>query len=143
MPVDIEDKMAQIASFKPLHDLEFKYFELNHFSWWTSVKDKQGNELLPKICDYVYKHGYNLKYLRSDKGVHHIDSSWIVTFEMVKAFTPIAPNTLPNTYLKYYLYQDDIVKRANPNHTRTNEVMEGREKKVFEESQNHNDKYIK
>lgn len=64
---DIDFVMAQIAGFKSLHDLEFKYFGLNHFGWWTSIKDKQGNELLPKIRDYVYKHGYNLKYLHAMK----------------------------------------------------------------------------
>ena len=133
MPVDIEEKMAQIAGFKSLHDLEFKYFGLNHFGWWTSIKDKQGNDLMPKIKEYVYKHGYNLKYLQGDEGVQHVEQSWIVTFEMVKDFAPIDPDTLPNTYLKYYLCQDEIVKHSDPNHTRANEVMEGREKKVFSE----------
>ena len=57
----------------------------------------------------------------------------IVTFEMVKEFAPIDPDILPNTYLKYYLCQDEIVKHSDPNHTRANEVMEGREKKVFSE----------
>ena len=131
MPVDIEEKMAQIAGFKSLHDLEFKYFGLNHFGWWTSIKDKQGNDVMPKIKEYVYKHGYNLKYLQGDEGVQHVDPSWIVTFEMVKEFAPIDPDTLPNTYLKYYLCQDEIVQHSDPNHTRANEVMEGREKKVF------------
>ena len=129
----IEEKMAQIAGFKSLHDLEFKYFGLNHFGWWTSIRDKQGNDLMPKIKEYVYKHGYNMKYLKGDEGVQHVDPSWIVTFEMVKEFAPIDPNTLPNTYLKYYLCQDEIVKHSDPNHTRANEVMEGREKKVFTE----------
>ncbi|MBQ7630329.1 MAG: 6-phospho-alpha-glucosidase [Selenomonadaceae bacterium] len=133
MPVDIEEKMAQIAGFKSLHELEFKYFGLNHFGWWTSIRDKQGNELLPKIQEYVYKHGYNLKYLHGDEGVQHVDPSWVVTFEMVKDFAPIDPTTLPNTYLKYYLCQDEVVKHSDINHTRANEVMEGREKNVFGE----------
>ena len=133
MPVDIEEKMAQIAGFKSLHELEFKYFGLNHFGWWTSIKDKQGNDLMPKIKEYVYKHGYNLQYIKGDEGVQHVDPSWIVTFEMVKEFAPIDPNTLPNTYLKYYLCQDEIVKHSDIKHTRANEVMEGREKKVFSE----------
>ncbi len=133
MPVDIEEKMAQIAGFKSLKDLEFKYFGLNHFGWWTSIKDKQGNDVMPKIKEYVYQHGYNLKYLHGDEGVQHVDPSWIVTFEMVKEFAPIDPDTLPNTYLKYYLCQDEIVKHSDINHTRANEVMEGREKKVFSE----------
>ena len=133
MPVDIEEKMAQIAGFKSRLELEFDYFGLNHFGWWTSIRDKQGNELLPKIRDYVYKYGYNLKYLNGDEGVQHIDPSWRVTFEMVKDFALIDPNTLPNTYLKYYLCQDEVVKHSDINHTRTNEVMEGREKNVFGE----------
>ncbi|MDY7046849.1 maltose-6'-phosphate glucosidase, partial [Virgibacillus sp. M23] len=41
------------------------------------------------------------------------------------------PDTLPNTYLQYYLFPDDMVKKSNPNHTRANEVMEGREAFIF------------
>lgn len=134
MPVDLEEKMAQIAGFSSLHDLEFKYFGLNHFGWWTSIKDKDGNELLPKIREYVWQHGYNMQYLKEgDEGVQHVDPSWIVTFEMAKEFAPLCPDTLPNTYLKYYLCQDEVVKHSNPEYTRANEVMAGREKTVFTE----------
>ena len=38
---------------------------------------------------------------------------------------------IPNTYLKYYLYPDYVVETSDPNYTRANEVMDGREKKVF------------
>ena len=40
---------------------------------------------------------------------------------------------MPNTYLKYYYFPDYVVAHSNPNHTRANEVMEGREKFVFGE----------
>ena len=133
MPVDLEEKMSQIVGAKSPHDLEFKYFGLNHFGWWTSVRDKDGNELLPKIKEYIYKYGYNMQPLKGDEGVQHIDPSWKVTFEMAKDFAPIDPNTVPNTYLKYYLCQDEVVKHSNPEHTRANEVMEGREKIIFTE----------
>ena len=133
MPIDIEGKMAQIAGLESLHDMEFKYYGLNHFGWWTSIKDKAGNDLMPKIRDYVWKHGYNMQYLKGDAGVQHVDPSWVVTFEMAKEFAPLDPDTLPNTYLKYYLCQDEVVKHSNPAHTRANEVMEGREKNVFGE----------
>ena len=133
MPIDIEGKMAQIAGFDSLHEMEFKYFGLNHFGWWTSIRDKDGNDLMPKIKEYVYKHGYNMQYLHGDAGVQHVDPSWVVTFEMAKEFAPIDPDTLPNTYLKYYLCQDEVVKHSNPEHTRANEVMESREKTVFDE----------
>jgi maltose-6'-phosphate glucosidase len=133
MPIDIEGKMAQIAGLESLHDMEFKYYGLNHFGWWTSIKDKAGNDLMPKIRDYVWKHGYNMQYIKGDAGVQHVDPSWVVTFEMAKEFAPIDPETLPNTYLKYYLCQDEVVKHSNPEHTRANEVMESREKTVFDE----------
>ena len=133
MPIDIEGKMAQIAGLESLHDMEFKYYGLNHFGWWTSIKDKAGNDLMPKIRDYVWKHGYNMQYIQGDAGVQHVDPSWVVTFEMAKEFAPLDPDTLPNTYLKYYLCQDEVVKHSNPEHTRANEVMESREKTVFDE----------
>ena len=133
MPIDIEGKMSQIAGLESLHDMEFKYYGLNHFGWWTSIKDKAGNDLMPKIRDYVWKHGYNMQYIQGDAGVQHVDPSWVVTFEMAKEFAPLDPDTLPNTYLKYYLCQDEVVKHSNPAHTRANEVMEGREKNVFGE----------
>jgi maltose-6'-phosphate glucosidase len=49
--------------------------------------------------------------------------------QMVKDF----PEFLPNTYLQYYLYPDKVLKKLNPSYTRANEVMAGREKRVFEE----------
>lgn len=128
MPIDIEGKMAKIAGFKSRSDLEFKYYGLNHFGWWTSVKDKEGNDLMPRIKAYVKEHGYNLA-----AGIQHVDPSWLETFEMVRDYYPIDPDTLPNTYLKYYLCQDDVVKHSNPDYTRANEVMAGREKFVFGE----------
>jgi len=42
------------------------------------------------------------------------------------------PEYLPNTYLQYYLYPEEMVKKEDPNHTRARQVMEGREKRVRE-----------
>lgn len=41
------------------------------------------------------------------------------------------PQFLPNPYLQYYLMPNDIVEHQNPDYTRANEVMDGREKKLF------------
>ncbi|STT07193.1 maltose-6'-phosphate glucosidase [Klebsiella michiganensis] len=41
-------------------------------------------------------------------------------------------DTLPNTYLKYYFYADYEVAHSDPDFTRANEVMAGREKEVFD-----------
>ena len=39
---------------------------------------------------------------------------------------------LPNTYLQYYLIPKTTLSHLNPLRTRANEVMEGREKRVYE-----------
>ncbi|HSL86056.1 MAG TPA: hypothetical protein VK861_03895, partial [Bacteroidales bacterium] len=44
----------------------------------------------------------------------------------------INPRYLPNTYLKYYLYPDYEVENSDCNYSRANEVMDGREKTVFD-----------
>ncbi|MDU1358524.1 MAG: 6-phospho-alpha-glucosidase, partial [Citrobacter freundii] len=57
MPVGTQRRMSQIVGLQP-EDLEVRYFGMNHFGWWTSVKDKVGHEYLPQIRDYVAHHGY-------------------------------------------------------------------------------------
>lgn len=42
------------------------------------------------------------------------------------------PTTIPNTYLQYYLYPDDMVAHMDPNYTRANYCIDHREKDVFE-----------
>lgn len=42
------------------------------------------------------------------------------------------PYSLPNTYLQYYLYPNTMVNHIDPNYTRANEVIDGREKRVKE-----------
>ncbi len=61
----------------------------------------------------------------------HIDESWIHTFGKAKDVYALDPETIPNTYLKYYTYPDYVVEESNPEYTRANEVMDGREKNVF------------
>ena len=53
------------------------------------------------------------------------------TFTKVKDVYAVDPTTIPNTYLKYYLFQDYVVEHSNKEYTRANEVMDGREKQVF------------
>ena len=51
--------------------------------------------------------------------------------KMAKDIYAIDPDTLPNTYLKYYLLPDTVVEHTDPNYTRANQVMDTREKEVF------------
>lgn len=126
MPIGIEARMAQIAGLQDRKQMRTRYYGLNHFGWWTSVEDLAGNDLMPKIRQHVEKFGYV-----PPTDHHATEASWNDTFAKAKDVWALDPTTLPNTYLKYYLFPDYVVQHANPQHTRANEVMEHREKQVF------------
>lgn len=129
MPIDIMDRMAEIVGLKDRNELVFRYYGLNHFGWWTDVRDKQGNDLMPQLKKYVAKNGYWIggKY---DEGT---EKSWEQTFKKAADVYALDPTTLPNTYLKYYMYPSWVVKHSDPNWTRTDEVEAYRQKLVFGE----------
>lgn len=128
MPIGIMDRMAQIVGLKDRNDLVFRYYGLNHFGWWTDVRDKTGKDLMPKLKEYVAKKGYWLG--DEDKDT---EASWVSTFKKAADVYALDPTTLPNTYLKYYLYPQYVVEHSNPDYTRTDEVEAYREKNVFSE----------
>ncbi|MEG0288849.1 MAG: 6-phospho-alpha-glucosidase [Carnobacterium sp.] len=132
MPVGTLRRMSQIIGKQP-EDLEVRYFGLNHFGWWTSVKDKEGHEYLPQIREYVAENGY-LTQVEVD--TQHMDQSWQETHKKAKDLLAVNPRYLPNTYLKYYLYPDYEVEHSDCTYTRANEVMDGREKTVFTAAKN-------
>ncbi|WP_034552157.1 6-phospho-alpha-glucosidase [Carnobacterium funditum] len=127
MPVGTLRRMSQIIEKDP-KDLEVRYFGLNHFGWWTSVKDKEGHEYLPQIREYVAENGYLTKV---EVDTQHMDQSWQETHKKAKDLLAVNPRYLPNTYLKYYLFPDYEVAHSNCTYSRANEVMDGREKTVF------------
>ncbi|MGG3963325.1 6-phospho-alpha-glucosidase [Heyndrickxia faecalis] len=131
MPVGTLRRMSQIIGKQP-KDLDVRYFGLNHFGWWTSIKDKEGHEYLPEIRDYVAKHGY-LTQVEVD--TQHMDQSWQETHKKAKDLLAVDPRFLPNTYLKYYFYPDYVVEHSDIHYTRANEVIDGREKEVFSAAQ--------
>lgn len=129
MPIGIEIRMAEMLGLKSRKDMEVRYYGLNHFGWWTSIKEKStGRDLMKELRPKVEKHGYNVVLDHEQT-----EASWNETFEKAKDVCMLDKNTLPNTYLKYYLFPDYVVQHSNPNYTRANEVMDGREKFVFSE----------
>ena len=128
MPIGIELRMAEMLGLESRKDMVIRYFGLNHFGWWTDIRDKEGNDLMPALKEKVAKVGYNVPI----EG-ENTEASWNDTFTKAKDVFAVDPTTLPNTYLKYYLFPDYVVEHSDPNHTRANEVMEGREKFVFGE----------
>ena len=128
MPIGIELRMAEMLGLESRKDMVIRYFGLNHFGWWTDIRDKHGKDLMPELKEKVAKIGYNVEI----EG-ENTEASWNDTFTKARDVFAIDPTTMPNTYLKYYFFPDYVVEHSDPNHTRANEVMEGREKFVFGE----------
>lgn len=125
MPIDLEEKMAGIAGLKSRKEMQVGYYGLNHFGWWHQIYDKAGNDLMPVIRAYIAENGFPVNEEQQ------VDDSWAHTFKMAREVYAIDPETIPNTYLKYYLFPYEIAAGLDPEYTRANEVMDGREKKVF------------
>ncbi|WP_373893759.1 6-phospho-alpha-glucosidase [Virgibacillus sp. CBA3643] len=130
MPVAIKKSMADILDIDE-HDIVDRYYGLNHFGWWTEIHDKEGNDLMPALKEHVKEWGYGPKGDNENPLLDEV--SWMDTFQKAKDLYAVDPDTLPNTYLKYYLYPDYVVDHANPEWTRANEVMNHREINVFSE----------
>lgn len=103
------------------------YFGLNHFGWFTNLYDENGNDLVPELRKIIKEKGF------IPVDAEQRDKSWLDTYAMVQDMVNDFPEYLPNTYLQYYYYPDYKVSHLNPEYTRANEVMDGREKRVFEE----------
>ena len=52
MPIGIERNFATILGLESRKDMIVRYYGLNHFGWWTSITDKEGNDLMPKIKEH-------------------------------------------------------------------------------------------
>ena len=130
MPIGLEQNFAKILGFKNRKEMDVRYFGLNHFGWWSSIKDKDGREYLGRLIDHILEHG-NCPLNSTDED--YTDASWRATALKMKDLAAVDPTLVPNSYLQYYLYPDDMVAHTDPNYTRTNQVLDGREKRVFEE----------
>lgn len=129
MPIGTEGHMAEILGLESRKEMIVRYYGLNHFGWWSSITDKEGNDLMPRLKEYVAKNGYAINVDENQ----HTDASWDDTFRKAKDVFAVDPTHLPNTYLKYYLCPDYVVEHSDKNYTRANEVMDGREKFIFGE----------
>lgn len=130
MPIAIMDQYANILKCSR-KDFEPRYFGLNHFGWFTHIYDKKtGEDLEPKIKELILS-GEDLFKL-SGVDEHTMEPSWIETYKFMANILRDYPKYLPNTYLKYYLYPKHVVETSNPNYTRANEVMDGKEKRCYE-----------
>ncbi len=125
-PVNLLRSYGRLLGVDP-YELEPVYFGLNHFGWFTNLYNKEGKDLVPVIKDMVNKNGF------IPVDAEQRDQSWLDTYAMVEQMLKDYPDYLPNTYLQYYLYPEYKSSKSDPNFTRANEVMQGREKRVFDE----------
>lgn len=126
MPIEIMNSFADLLG-KDVWELTPEYFGLNHFGWFSKILDKQGNDLTPEIKNKII----NGDFLPTDKEIAN-DDSWIQTFRQARQVLIDFPEYLPNTYLQYYLYPDELAKKETLDNTRARQVINGREKNVHE-----------
>lgn len=127
-PINLLNSYAKLLDMNP-EDLEPKYFGLNHFGWFTNLYDCEGKDHLPKLKELIKSNGF----LPAD--AEQRDKSWLDTYALVKDMVEDFDEYVPSTYLQYYLYPEYKVSHLNPDYTRANEVMDGRERRVFSECQ--------
>lgn len=130
MPIGMEQTIAKILGFQNRKEMDIRYFGLNHFGWWTSIKDKDGNEYIDKLIEHQLQYG---NCPAGSVDTDFTDESWHETAKKVKDLIAVDPTMAPSSYLQYYLYPDDMVAHADPHYTRANQVIDGREKRVFSE----------
>lgn len=130
MPIGMEHTIARILGFKNRKEMCIRYYGLNHFGWWTSIKDKDGKEYIQDLIAHQLKYG---NCLADDDASHYTDSSWFDTAKKVKDIIAIDPTMCPNSYFQYYLFGDDMMAHTDPNYTRADQVVDTREKRVFGE----------
>ena len=78
MPIDLMDRMADFCGLESRKQLDVGYYGLNHFGWWHSIKDMDGNDLMPKIREHMAKYGFS----QPDK--LREDQSWNDTYLKAK-----------------------------------------------------------
>lgn len=130
MPIGMEHTIARILGYKNRKEMCIRYYGLNHFGWWTSIKDKDGKEYIQDLIKHQLKYG---NCLADDDASNYTDSSWFDTAKKVKDIIAIDPTMCPNSYFQYYLFGDDMVAHTDPNYTRADQVVDTREKRVFGE----------
>ena len=123
-PVNLLQSFAKVLGIRR-QDIVPEYVGLNHFGWFTKLTDRDGNDLLAPLREKILSEGF----LPADAAER--DASWLHTYAMVQTIMRDFPDYVPNTYLQYYLYPEQVVAQLDPDHTRTEEVRNGREKRVF------------
>ncbi len=110
----------------PQDELRARYFGLNHFGWFTELKDTDGNDYFDTLRSYLKDHDF--KPFNAEQR----SKSWLDTYIRVNKYMKLLDEYIPTTYMQYYMFPDEIVGESNPDYTRADESRDSREKEVFE-----------
>lgn len=107
-------------------NLRATYFGLNHFGWFTELKDVDGNDYFDKLRTYL--RDYDFKPYNAEQR----SKSWLDTYLRVNKYMNFFDEYIPTTYLQYYFFAEEIVAESDPNYTRADEAKDSREKEVWD-----------
>lgn len=124
-PFSLMKSYAKILGL-PQESLRANYFGLNHFGWFTQIRDTNGNDHTHTLCTYLRDHDF--KPFNAEQR----SKSWLDTYVRVNQYMNYFDEYIPTTYLQYYMFPEEIVAESDPEYTRADESRDSREKEVFE-----------
>lgn len=110
----------------PQESLRCTYFGLNHFGWFTEIEDYEGESYYDDLKNYLGTNEFQ------PYNAEQRSKSWLETYRRVNKYLSFFPEFIPNTYLQYYFFPEEIVEESDPDYTRADEARDSREKEVFE-----------
>ena len=110
----------------PQERLRARYFGLNHFGWFTELKDTDGKDYFNALRSYLKNHDF--KPFNAEQR----SKSWLDTYVRVNKYMKLLDEYIPTTYMQYYMFPEEIVAESDPNYTRAEESRDSREKDVFD-----------
>lgn len=138
MPIAILEMIGKCVGIEDYESIDVDYFGLNHFGWFTRM-EYQGRDIVKEIREYCKETGIMLPKMHIEAikkhmgtGDRHANQSWIKVWTNVCKLMEMNSEYVPNTYMTYYMFPKENVEHSDPNYTRANEVMDTREKTLFE-----------
>lgn len=110
----------------PQEELRATYFGLNHFGWFTDIRDINGENYFDKLRTYLRDSDFK------PYNAEQRSKSWLDTYLRVNKYMKFFDEYIPNTYLQYYFFPDEIVEESDPNYTRADEAKDSREKEIWD-----------
>ncbi len=110
----------------PQEKLRARYFGLNHFGWFTQLKDTEGNDYFDTLRAYLRDHDFR------PFNAEQRSKSWLDTYVRVNKYMKYLDEYVPTTYLQYYMFPQEIAAESDPEYTRADESRDSREREVFE-----------